>query len=64
MAPSSNQVVKDGGIPQEVDEAALEAVMREVPRGAFALSALTVGLLLLCWFLVYFFIFLPRGMIG
>lgn len=38
--------------------------MREVPRGALALAALSVGLLLLGWFLVYFLVFLPRGMVS
>jgi hypothetical protein len=47
-----------------IDDAALERVMEEVPRGALALSGLTVGLLLLAWFLVYAFIFLPRGSVG
>jgi hypothetical protein len=48
----------------EVSDAALERVMREVPRGALALSGLTVGLLLLAWFLMYAFVFLPRGSVG
>jgi hypothetical protein len=48
----------------DLDDAALERVMREVSRGALALSGLTVGLLLLAWFFVYAFIFLPRGMVG
>jgi hypothetical protein len=47
-----------------IDDAALERVMREVPGGALALSLLTVGLLLLAWFLMYAFVFLPRGMVG
>ena len=47
-----------------IDEAALERVMREVPKGAWALSGLTVGLLLLCWILIYAFVFLPRGMVS
>jgi len=38
--------------------------MRDVPRGALALSALTVGLLLLAWFLIYALVFLPRGMVS
>jgi len=38
--------------------------MREVPRGALALAGLTVGLLLLAWFLIFVFVFLPRGMVG
>jgi hypothetical protein len=47
-----------------IDDAALERVMREVPSGALALSLLTVGLLLVAWFLMYAFVFLPRGMVG
>lgn len=43
------------------DSALPDAVMREVPKGALALSALTVGLLVVAWFVVYFFVFLPRG---
>jgi hypothetical protein len=46
------------------EDAALERVMREVPRGALALSGLTVGLLLLAWFLMYALVFVPRGMVG
>jgi hypothetical protein len=47
-----------------VDDVALERIMVEVPSGALALSGLTVGLLLLAWFLVYAFVFLPRGMVS
>jgi hypothetical protein len=49
---------------QKRDEANLERVMREVPRGALALAGLAVGLLLLAWFLIFSFVFLPRGMVG
>ena len=45
----------------ESDEDRLERVMQEVPRGALALAALTVGALLVCWFLIYALVFLPRG---
>jgi hypothetical protein len=48
----------------EIDDAALERVMEDVPRGALALSGLTVGLLLLAWLLIYAYVFLPRGMVG
>jgi hypothetical protein len=51
-------------VDDAIDDAALERVMREVPSGALALSLLTVGLLLLAWFLMYAFVFLPRGMVG
>ena len=45
-------------------DAELERAMQEVPRGALALAALTVGLLLVGWFLIYFLVFLPRGMVS
>jgi hypothetical protein len=50
--------------PDAVEDAAIARVMHEVPRGALALSGLTVGLLLLAWLYVYLFVFLPRGMVG
>jgi hypothetical protein len=49
---------------QESDEASFERAMREVPRGALALAGLAVGILLLAWFLIFSFVFLPRGMVG
>ena len=52
------------GRSNEADDAALEAVLHEVPRGAVALSGLTVGLLLLAWLLMYALVFLPRGMVS
>lgn len=42
----------------------LEAAMGASPRGAAAVSAISVGLLLLCWLLIYVFVFLPRGTVG
>lgn len=42
----------------------LDAVMEEVPKGALVLSAVAILLLLCGWFFVYFFIFVPRGMVG
>ena len=38
--------------------------LTDVPRGALALASIAVGLLLLAWFLIYFFVFLPRGSVG
>ncbi|HEX8233817.1 MAG TPA: hypothetical protein VF559_10810 [Caulobacteraceae bacterium] len=46
------------------EDAALDAVLAEVPKGALALSGLTVGLLMLAWLAIYLFVFLPRGMVG
>jgi hypothetical protein len=42
----------------------LEAAMDEAPRGALVVSGISVGLLILCWLLIYFFVFLPRGTVG
>ena len=56
-----------GGHPEareRLDNDDLERVMRDVPRGAFALAALAVRVLLVAWLLVYFFVFLPRGMVS
>lgn len=57
--------------PHDVDtgttdrnDLALAGVLEQVPRGALALSGLTVGLLLLAWLLIYALVFLPRGMVS
>ena len=55
--------VHDHGSEREELER-LEAAMDEAPRGALAVSGVAVGLLLLCWLLIYFFVFLPRGTVG
>lgn len=39
-------------------------VLEHVPSGALALAGLSVGLLLLAWFMMYLFVFLPRGQVG
>ena len=42
----------------------LEAAMDETPRGSLVVSGIAVGLLMLCWLLIYAFVFLPRGTVG
>ena len=42
----------------------LETAMNAAPRGAVAVSAIAVGLLVLCWLAIYVFVFLPRGTVG
>lgn len=42
----------------------LEAAMAPGPKGALAVSGIAVGLLILCWLAIYFFVFLPRGTVG
>ena len=49
----------------EADEAnEMEAALTQVPRGALALAGTAVGLLMLAWFVIYLFVFLPRGQVG
>lgn len=42
----------------------LESAMEESPKGAVVVSGISVGLLILCWLLIYIFVFLPRGTVG
>lgn len=49
--------------PAELDAAAL-ARLAPVPSGAAWLAGIAVGLLLAAWLLIYFAVYLPRGMIG
>jgi hypothetical protein len=47
-----------------ITEADLDAVMEQVPKGALALAGIAVLLLLIGYSYVYFFVFIPRGMVG
>jgi hypothetical protein len=46
------------------DLEALEEALKEAPRGAIAVAGTAVILLMLCWFAMYLFVFLPRGTVG
>jgi hypothetical protein len=61
---SDDPAAKTDGVRRRQDDEALTRVMRDVPRGALALSVLTVGLLLVARFFIYALIFLPRGMVS
>ena len=61
---TDDPAAKTDGVRSRQDDEALARVMHDVPRGALALSVLTVGLLLVAWFLIYALIFLPRGMVS
>jgi hypothetical protein len=50
--------------PDDIDDAALAAVMRIVPLGAAVLAGGTVALLVLGYLAIYLLIFLPRGVVG
>ena len=39
-------------------------LLADVPKGAAALSAIAVLLLLAAWLAMYAFVFLPRGQVG
>ena len=64
MSVPSDSPADVGPSPPEIDGASLESVMRDVPRGALAVAALTVGLTLVAWSLLYALVFLPRGTVG
>jgi Cytochrome c oxidase subunit IIa family len=49
---------------EEPDAEPPSHALDEVPKGALALAGLAVVLLLIGWFFVYFFIFIPRGTVG
>ncbi len=46
---------------ENISDADLTRVLKDVPRGTFALCAITVALLLAGWLALYFGLFLPRG---
>lgn len=54
-----------GGDPPDafdsLDPAERERLLAAVPAGAVALAGLTVVLLLIGWFGLYFLVYLPRG---
>jgi hypothetical protein len=51
-------------VADEVDDAALAAVMRQVPLGAGVLAGAAVALLVLGYLLIYALVFVPRGTVG
>ena len=51
-------------VADEVDDAALAAVMRHVPLGAGVLASAAVALLVLGYLLIYLLVFIPRGTVG
>lgn len=56
------QTDEDDASPEERER--LERALSIAPRGAFALAGTTVLLLLVLWFLFYFLVFIPRGVVG
>jgi hypothetical protein len=55
----------DHDLPNDARELELlEAATSGGPRGAVIVSGVAVGLLMLCWLLIYFLVFIPRGTVG
>ena len=61
LMPTYSEPPEGSDSPDGPDDAAVQRVLREVPKGAFALAGVAMGLLLLAWLFVYFCVFLPRG---
>jgi len=62
-APQPPHAGSSASRPPPLNPEQLEA-LRGVPAGALALSGVAVALLLIAWLLIYFLIYLPRGMVG
>ncbi len=58
------RITQAEGAPDDGLDAALADALAEVPRGALALAGTALGVVLGLWLLVYFAIYLPRGMVG
>lgn len=52
------------GLAKDADETSVEQIVARGPRGAIALSVLSVAAMLAMWLAFYFWVFLPRGTIG
>jgi hypothetical protein len=48
----------------EADDVRLAEALAEVPRGSIVVAGTAVAIVMACWFLFYFLVFLPRGPIG
>ena len=52
------------GLSQDTDMESVEQIVARGPRGAIALSVLSVAAMLAMWLAFYFWVFLPRGTVG
>jgi hypothetical protein len=48
----------------DAEEARITQIVAQGPRGALAVTALSVGIVVTLWVAFYLFVFLPRGTIG
>lgn len=45
----------------EADQAAIDDIVSQGPKGAIALAGTAVAIVLAIWFAFYFLVFVPRG---
>jgi len=64
MIPQPPAANSPSEVADEVDEAALDEVMRVVPLGAGVLAGAAVALMVLGYLAIYLFVFLARGPVG
>jgi hypothetical protein len=66
VAPSQESSAADSRLDaaDEIDDAALAAVMKHVPLGAGVLAGTAVALLVVGYLLIYALVFIPRGTVG
>ena len=64
MIPQPSAANSPSEVADEVDEAALDEVMRVVPLGAGVLAGAAVALMVLAYLAIYLFVFLARGPVG
>jgi len=64
MIPQPSAANSPSEVADEVDEAALDEVMRVVPLGAGVLAGTAVALMVLGYLAIYLFVFLARGPVG
>ena len=64
MIPEPSATNGPSEVADEVDEAALDEVMRVVPLGAGVLAGAAVALMVLGYLAIYLFVFLARGPVG
>ncbi len=46
------------------EDEAVDAIVRQGPRGAIAVAGIATAIVIGLWFAFYFLVFLPRGVIG
>jgi hypothetical protein len=64
MIPQRSAASGPSEVADDVDEAALDEVMRVVPLGAGVLAGAAVALMVLGYLAIYLFVFLARGPVG